>query len=161
MSYLATCQHCEQGKRNQVSFRSESREPMTDKTEKGGEQRVCEVCHERKTIQPSSPYCAVCLAKHAKKPKEPKREALEAEKKTPIRTLDDSEKSSPGGDLKVAIDFKGYADILQGVKQLAHDDLRPLAYQIIYMLKTVLPRTERDCTDNIQKGGSGDSSHST
>ncbi|MEW6666220.1 MAG: hypothetical protein AB1512_13505 [Thermodesulfobacteriota bacterium] len=107
--------------------------------------RICEECKTRKTIHPNSPLCASCMAKRPKKPKDQaERGRKKREAKPEGQGKDPGEKSSPGGDLTLVIDFGRYASVLDEVKDLAEEEMRPVDLQCIFMLREYLRGMEEE-----------------
>jgi len=79
------------------------------------------------TIGPNSPCCSECMnaAKKVKK-----------DKKT--NGHDKAVKSLSGSDSTIVIEFEQYVDILREVEMLAEKEMRPINYQIVWMLKEAL-----------------------
>lgn len=105
--------------------------------------RICEDCQERKTIRPSSPFCARCMGKKGnenRKPGRKERKKGPAKGKTTgeCQRPDKGEIVSPGLDLEVLVSFQRFPDVLEGLKALAEREIRPLNLQVIYLLKKAL-----------------------
>ena len=107
-------------------------------TEKVKNTRICETegC-ENKTITPKHQFCASCLAKKSNA-------ARAAKKKGPTKpnSITNSrgsitpKKSSHLPMVKpIQIDFGKHTSVLDEIKDLAKEEVRPIEFQIIYMLK--------------------------
>ena len=152
------CGSCSQGKiiakeqQNMIGDKKEGATMQEQKKpgEETGEEKVkkCEECKERPPISKHSRLCAVCLQKKAMKARAEKAEKakkdkkpLAAEKAKPAINPQPLPKALPKTDLTmVQVDFGGYAQIFDGVKKLAEEEIRPVELQIIYLLKSYLGR---------------------
>jgi len=96
--------------------------------------KLCATCGEKPTISDSCPYCPSCMRKRSKK----KTASIISRKKAEAKTGDEKthdEKAPVAGNMAVTVDFSGYPQILNDVRQLAGDEIRPLELQIVYLLK--------------------------
>ena len=127
----------------------------------GKAKALCSDCLERPTLG-SSPYCAKCLgvrgnrAKAAKAAKakdtgaeKPKKAAKAKNKGTEKPKKAKETQDKPKGKkvlndantaLTITIDFGKHPLIIREVERLAEDQIRPVVFQIIYMLKAHLNR---------------------
>lgn len=141
LSYVASrgwktfnCESCEEDKNE----RGEMIEPQKREND-----RICEECKSRPTIQPNSKLCSRCLAKRAKRKKMTPIAVRDATKgQGEALDKDRGEISSPGGDVTLIISFERYPTILERVKSFAEEDMRPINLQVIYMLKKYLGQKE-------------------
>ena len=135
---LEKCVNCEQGEEIRVELM-----PGADNKHDGENTRICEECGENKTITPKHAVCSSCLGKRAwskqNGARRTKKKALKSIKnKKETNDKDKAEKSLPHSDTSLTIEFKEYVSILEDVKKLATEELRPVDLQIIYMLKKQL-----------------------
>jgi len=108
--------------------------------------KLCKRCDERETLHPNSPYCSPCLhemkkekAAKQKTAKNNTHRATDAPgNKEKVNDKRKPERSKKTANTAITIEFGKYAPILEKVKNLAEDELRPLDLQIIYMLKNQL-----------------------
>jgi hypothetical protein len=97
--------------------------------------RICEKCHKKPTIRPNSPYCSQCLheMKRAKQNADSalkkKNEGIDKPKSITHQTT---------ADTVAKIDFGKYISVLKEVEKLADREMRPLGFQVAYILKTHL-----------------------
>jgi hypothetical protein len=109
--------------------------------------RVCKTpgCNNI-TSHPNFPYCHSCLDERKKnkiqtavnnKPKGDKK-AQYKEKPNKEHSMTDVKKASPGKDTALTIDFNGHPDLLEAIRGIADEELRPVDMQVIYMLKKQL-----------------------
>jgi len=102
---------------------------IKDKTENT---RVCKKCGEKPTMQPSSPYCSKCL--HDMK------RAKQSADTTPKKKIEGTDKQETVNDPKAVdtvakIDFGKYISVLKEVEKLADKEMRPLGFQVAYILQ--------------------------
>ena len=112
--------------------------------------RICEDCHKRATIRPSSPYCPPCMAKRANDSRKGKAKAALGEKAGtkgngrgkakkrshgPISKPGFHEEESISQGIAVTVDFGGYPAILEEIERRALEEIRPIPLQILFMLK--------------------------
>jgi hypothetical protein len=101
-----------------------------------GAKKLCKKCGERETMSKHSPYCARCLGdmgrvkQQGKQPSGGEVSELTTEASAP------KEKAHPGAMTAVTIDFKSYPDLLNSIRQLASEEVRPVDMQIVYLLKS-------------------------
>jgi hypothetical protein len=148
------CENCDlfktlfhRGKSNLSEEGKESKNP-----------RMCKECGIRPTIQPTSPYCASCLALKGKEARARKKEAshgaLKPEKekqgvqaalkseKGPTRTIQEEEIIDSGANMEIVLSFDKYGHLLKEIERLAEEEVRPVELQVIYMLKRYLSNGE-------------------
>lgn len=103
------------------------------------DKKLCKKCSEKPAISKFSPYCSPCLNsfKTVKKkaPEVLKKKKAGSDKAKP-------EKARKTANAAVVIEFGKYDSILNEVKNLANDQMRPLDMQILFMLKKQLDHTE-------------------
>jgi len=109
--------------------------------------RVCETKGCGKiTFNPNCPLCPSCMAKKANEKRATKKVEHEKNKEI-IRAKKQQngtqgqlkvEKASPGGDTALTIEFGKHGPILDAIKEIAEEEVRPLDMQVIYMLKNQL-----------------------
>lgn len=97
-----------------------------------GARRICSDCGKKPTISDSCPYCPSCMNKRGRKTQTAKNAPVRARSKE--RTAN-AEKTPPGQNLAVSIDFEKHPLILKQVRALADQEIRPLDLQIIFLLK--------------------------
>ena len=134
-----SCNECPVFTGEPIADEDDLMEPGKDETVK-----LCEECADKPVISKGSKFCASCLARRAsasktrrgakkktkgKRPRgtPPKRQAAATQKQKARET---------GNNTLVQVDFKGYEDILDRLKQEALDQVRTLEGQIIWALKT-------------------------
>jgi hypothetical protein len=97
--------------------------------------KICKKCGERETLSKNCPYCAKCMGDIARAKKEAKKPpgtgALKVMGEQPAQLG----KGSPGASSAVTIDFNNYRDLLDSIRVLAVEEVRPVDLQIIYLLK--------------------------
>ena len=102
------------------------------KAKKMEEKKLCEECGERPRMSKFTKYCSPCLNsfKQAKKsaPETPSTEKATTDKEKP-------EKALKTANAAVVIEFGRYASVLDEVKKLADEEMRPVDMQVVYMLK--------------------------
>jgi hypothetical protein len=110
-------------------FKDQKQKPGAPKMEN---KRICKECGERPTMQPASPYCSKCLndMKRAKQsadsaPKK-KNEGTDKPKAVNIQKTVDT---------VVKIDFGRYISVLKEIEKLADKEMRPLGFQVAYILQ--------------------------
>lgn len=123
---------------------------MTEQSEKPENQRLCKECGVNPTIQPSSPYCASCLARKANEAKAkkqgnalpPRTEKKEQEDQTalkkekgPTQTMQRSKIVDSRADLSLTLHFGNYRGLLDSIKKEAEKEVRSIEGQAIYILK--------------------------
>ncbi len=102
------------------------------------------------TFGPHCPLCPSCMAKKAnekraaKKTEHEKNKGVIRAKKQQNETQGQLkvEKASPGDDTVLTIEFGKHGSILEAIKEIAEEEVRPLDMQIIYMLKKQLKNTK-------------------
>lgn len=92
------------------------------------------------TIRPNSKLCASCMGKLAHKTKKPAEKAVKpAKTKTegyePQKSTSSAQRQA---DEACSVDFREYASVLSEIEKLAKEEVRPINYQIIHMLKQQL-----------------------
>ena len=121
--------------------------PMTGEKEKPANTRVCGLCGERPTIQPSSPYCSSCLAQKSKE-KRVKKAGSGAKKKAnskgrakpksrshvAISSPDKAEKPSSCGETVIMLNFAEHPELLKKIHEAARKDFRPSEMEIFWIL---------------------------
>lgn len=107
--------------------------------------RTCETkACENKTISPKHPFCASCLARksnEARTSNKARKAKLKAPVKSNTKGRGKAEKSSHVGlakPIQIQIDFGKHTLVLDEIKDLAEEEMRPIEWQIIYMLKNHL-----------------------
>ena len=108
--------------------------------EKTENTRICETetC-ERVTISPTTPFCAACLARKSNIAKAKKKDPVKSDSKTNGKGRTTQKKSILGQISEpIQIDFGKHTSILDEIRSLAEEEMRPLEWQIIYMLKKSL-----------------------
>lgn len=108
------------------------------KMEKHADIKLC-ACG-RPTIHPNSKLCASCMGKLAHKTKKPLKKAVKplktkAEGYKPYRSTKPAHRQDGG---TCTVDFGEYVSVLSEIEKLAKEEIRPLNYQIIHMLKEQL-----------------------
>lgn len=98
--------------------------------------KICKKCNERETMSERSPYCAKCLGDMARAKKEPKQPLERKDSEVTKQESSLPGKAAPGAITEVTIDFKGYPDLLDSIRTLATEEVRPVDLQIIYLLKS-------------------------
>jgi len=94
--------------------------------------RICEKCHKKPTMQPSSPYCSKCLHDM----KRDKQNADSAPKKKSEGTgKPKTVNAQKTVDTVAKIDFGKYISVLKEVEKLADREMRPLGMQVAYILQ--------------------------
>jgi hypothetical protein len=116
-------------------------------TEKIENTRICETeACENKTISPKHPFCASCLARKSN-------EARKAKLKAPAKSNSTANSKGKGKAEKpilvpisqpIQIDFGKHISVLDDIKNLADEDMRPLDWEIIYILKNYLKGIKED-----------------
>jgi len=113
----------------------------------GKETRLCSVCGEKPTISSNSPYCGSCMARKGNE-KRRQNVLIAAENNDAKETKEAKNltvKTQLCGNNEVVIDFTDHPSVLQQVKELAADQIRPVELQIIYLLKI--------CFEGLNQGG--------
>ena len=157
------CGSCSQGKviakeHQNVLGKEKEKSLMPDQAKSGseaseGKAQMCKDCGEKPTISPRSPYCSFCMQKRAvaarqgKAQNQPKRKGKDPGPERALKEGKAFEARKPQGDIQppgkrgmepVSIDFRAYPQILEGVKKLAEEEIRPIGLQIIFILKSHL-----------------------
>jgi len=147
------CENCDlfktlfPGGKSKVSEEIESENP-----------RMCKECGIRPTIQPNSPYCALCLALKGKEARARKKEASEAttkpqeerqgagaalkSEKGPTQTIGQPEIVDPERNMELVLRFGKHGNLLNEIEALAQEEMRSVDLQVIYMLKKYLRNGE-------------------
>jgi hypothetical protein len=120
-------------------------------TQKANE-RICEECREKPTIQPNLPLCPHCMAKRSKAKREAEAQ-VENRKRVRGKARGKPEKlivgqmAKPGTENQdgqvVEVNFFKYPGLLEAVRKKADEDLRPVDLQILFIVKTYLKDEER------------------
>lgn len=116
-------------------------QPGIEKTENT---RMCGDCKDKPTISPKHALCASCMARRAnaarkgkkKPPGKPERKTNgkgRATVKEPTLVPISKPISKP-----IQIDFGKHISVLDEIRGLAEEEMRPLEFQILYMLKSHL-----------------------
>jgi hypothetical protein len=124
------CGKCEQGAKN-----------MEEKTEKTipKEQRLCEDCKQKPVISAGSALCASCLGRKAHKNKPEKESPQHTEKRPPTPPKPKPKEEPQEYHISsLTIDFEKYVTILQEIRKIAEEEMRPVNLQIIYILRHYL-----------------------
>ena len=95
--------------------------------------RLCKICGERPTLQPSSPYCGHCLSEKSKAARKGKQTAPASQKTPPQKPQ--TPKPSPKPETIISIDFRGYPSVFKDIEKLAQEEVRSISEEIIYMAK--------------------------
>jgi hypothetical protein len=109
---------------------------------KVSEPRICETCHEKKTITPRHRECASCMAKKANKSKTEKSGTPETDQaarkpEEPSPGMGGEQKSDQRADLTLTLDFSGkHARLLEDINKLAEEEMRPVEWQVFYILRS-------------------------
>jgi len=101
-----------------------------------GAKKFCKKCGERETLSKNCPYCAKCMGDIARDKKNAKKTSESKGGKVISEHPGLPEKASSGVITAVTVDFKGYPDVLNSIRILASEEVRPVDLQIIYLLKT-------------------------
>lgn len=113
--------------------------------------RVCETKGCGKiTFNPNCPLCPSCMAKKAnekraaKKIGHEKNKGIISAKKQQNETQGklNIKEASLGADMTLTIEFGKHRPILEAIKEMAEEEVRPLDMQVIYMLKRQLEITQ-------------------
>ena len=116
----------------------------TEETRETPAVRLCSTCKTRKTISPSHDICPSCLAAKRKYKKGPA--TKKADKGTKQAKMKEDTPAPAKVDcrlnMEVVIDFAKYPSILDKIKELAEDQIRPVDSQIIFILKSSLTALE-------------------
>jgi hypothetical protein len=94
-------------------------------------ERICEDCGEEKTLSPHCPYCAKCMALRGNA----------ARKKAKAKP---QKKSLSLCEATISVGFDNHVEILEEVKRLAEEELRPVEMQILFMCKKYLETRPSD-----------------
>jgi len=125
--------------------------------EKKDNTRICKLCNKNLTIQPSSPYCASCLALKAKASRAKKKKVSEEPSRNmkgsrgdsaavkmeeaPTKTSQEGEIVDPGRNMNSI--FRGkYAYLLEEICRIAENEVRTVDEQIIYIVKNYLSNNQ-------------------
>jgi len=100
-------------------------------------QNLCKECGKKPRLG-SSPYCASCMAIRGNKAKAAQKAAEEQKKQSQIKSPVKLGKAHKGPDTALTIEFGGHVSILREVEEAAKKEIRPIEYQIIYMLREQL-----------------------
>lgn len=94
--------------------------------------RICKRCDDRPTIHPNSPYCSQCMTdmKRAKQSADnaPKKKNEDTDKQKTVNV----QKTT---DTVAKIDFGRYISVLKEIEKLADREMRPLGFQVAYILQ--------------------------
>lgn len=113
-------------------FNDHKQKPGAPKMEN---KRICKECGERPTMQPASPYCSKCL--------NDMKRAKHSGENTPKKKTEGTDKQKTANaqktvDTTVKIDFGKYFPILKEVEKLADREMRPVGFQVAYILQKYL-----------------------
>jgi hypothetical protein len=116
--------------------------------------RICKLCNKNSTIQPSSPYCASCLALKAKESRAKGKKAIDETPKTSYGnqednaalktekgltpTIQEGEIVDSGANMSLTLHFDKYDLLLDKLKTLSEKEVRSVEGQAIFILKTYL-----------------------
>jgi len=116
-------------------------------TEKQENTRVCK-CGKNKTITPKHELCSSCLGKKAwsksgkkRAAKKRKKAVVKAKKKDKGSDKDKQENAPQVSDTALTALFGKHAQTLKEIAKIAESEMRPVAMQIIYMLRKALNNT--------------------
>lgn len=111
--------------------------------------RICETeACENKTITPKHRLCGSCLAQKANAAKAAKKQnPVKSNRKANSKGKGKAEKSilvPISKPIPIQIDFGKHTPVLDEIRGLAEEEMRPLEWQILYMLKTHLKVIKED-----------------
>lgn len=131
----------EEKKKESPKIAGEEKVNMVDQNKTGGEKpRLCKDCGEKPTISAKCPYCASCMRKRSIVARERKKEESGRDQTGLIKTPP-GPKEAPKSEMAVVqVDFGGYPQILEGLKKMAKEEIRPVELQILYLVKSYLGR---------------------
>jgi len=132
---------------------------MDKEAEKPENTRICKECEIRPTIQPSSPYCAICLGLKAKESRARKKRghedaprtmkgkqggqvALQSEK-GPTQTIGQPEIIDSKRNVELVLKLGKHGYLLKEIERLAEEEVRSTEEQVIYILKNYLSTTQK------------------
>ena len=121
----------------------EDHEESPESTETSEDIRLCEICGEKPTITPKHKHCPHCMAEMSKQ-KAAENRPDGPEQKTGTKAKARPRKAPQGQDQALTIDFDRYVSILDEVKKLADEEMRPVEMQVIYMLRQYLDNQEKE-----------------
>ena len=109
-------------------------------TEKIENKRLCSKCKDNFTISPTNDLCASCMARLSNEVRKARKAKLKAPAKSNTKGKGKAEKSSlvPIPSSEIQIDFGKHTLVLDEIKDLAEEEMRPIEWQIIYMQKNHL-----------------------
>jgi len=106
--------------------------------EKKENTRVCEC--GRPTIHPNSPYCGRCLAEKSKQARLNKKSTPPTMKTPPEQPQPSRPGPKPGK--VITIDFQAYPEVLASLERVAHNEVRPLEAQILFVIKVYVEKVQ-------------------
>ena len=115
-------------------------------TEKIENKRMCSKCKDNFTISPTNDLCASCMARLSNKSRLSNK-AVKAKLKAPAKSNRKANSKGKGKAEKsshvslrnsIQINFGKHTSVLDEIQNLAEEEMRPLEWQIIYMLKNHL-----------------------
>ena len=138
------CEKCVQGEKI-MELEKEGSSINNEQEEIGN---LCKECGKKPRLG-NSPFCASCLGVRGNRAKaaKAKNEGTEKPKKTKEAQGKPKDKQALNdANAALTLEFGQHASVLREVKRLADEQVRPVEYQIIYILKTELSRIEVEKT---------------
>lgn len=105
-------------------------------------ENLCKECGEKPRLG-NSPFCASCLGVRGNRAKAAKAKNKGAERPKKVKETQNKPKGNRvlnDANAALTLEFGQHASILKEVKRLADEQIRPVEYQIMYMLKAELNR---------------------
>jgi len=98
--------------------------------------RICAICKTKKTISPKHNICGSCMAAKANQKKEKRRKLHSEGTKSGKMTISGKGCALNNQNMSIVINFSKHPAILNQLKKLADDEIRPLEAQIVFLLKS-------------------------